>query len=656
MLKLGRLFLNFIFSRTDKSSKQQFVFLAFITIFSSLLVILVPLFQKNIIDSIISLKLDKYLLLIFLTSGIMFSLVSVIEALLLNSLFMKIKNKIEFELLSSVSRNENSLIKQRGPGAYMVSIFGSSEQIANLLNSNYFSLFTVCISAIITLIISFQWSWVFPFIVLNSYIIMILIVKITNKLYIKNFKKAREIIYDINPRVLEFIEHRKSIRAFTNICDFENNINSNFLKRDKYLKKAFASNIFGKTSLVALKNISLSIFFILSMIEILNNNLEISSFFAMISYFNVVYIPITVFQEIYSNLNKFNSLHEKIEDHLLIEKKYKIPRDNLMHLKNISFSYKDEKKTLANFNLSVDKNIGLVGLSGEGKTTILKAIFGDIYPNSGQILFGSENIVNIPNPILFSSIRYYSQDTEIFNEDLIFNITLGKVALSNKDYSFKIKTCQNILEALKNYIFENPVINIKEIKNEFIELLKELFNVNESYLDGEEFLKNIINEIKNGNIIINSSYISSLIVSRKYYSEERLQKLVKELNLTNLEGRKLGQRGDKISGGEKNKICLARFLLPIHKGPFIIDEPFTSLDIFSEEENLLILKRYLKDNIGIIISHKMNIIKELSDKIIVLDKGLISEQGSHEELMNNNSLYFKLYQKFVNYRLSNIKK
>jgi len=120
--------------------------------------------------------------------------------------------------------------------------------------------------------------------------------------------------------------------------------------------------------------------------------------------------------------------------------------------------------------------------------------------------------------------------------------------------------------------------------------------------------------------------------------------LLKRLNITSLVGRNLGQRGSNISGGEKNRICLARFLLPEHNGFFIIDEPFISLDLLAEKQCLGVLKDYIKDYKGIVISHKLNVIQELSEEILILEQGKIIGQGSHEKLLKENELYQTLYQ------------
>ena len=104
----------------------------------------------------------------------------------------------------------------------------------------------------------------------------------------------------------------------------------------------------------------------------------------------------------------------------------------------------------------------------------------------------------------------------------------------------------------------------------------------------------------------------------------------------------VGERGLKLSGGEKQRIGIARTILK--EAPIILlDESTSSLDYTTEKKILANLKKDKKNSTMIIISHRLSAITDV-DKIIVLDEGKIVEQGKHMELMDNKREYFRLWQ------------
>jgi ATP-binding cassette subfamily B protein len=105
----------------------------------------------------------------------------------------------------------------------------------------------------------------------------------------------------------------------------------------------------------------------------------------------------------------------------------------------------------------------------------------------------------------------------------------------------------------------------------------------------------------------------------------------------------VGERGHRLSGGEKQRLAIARLLLKAPK-IVILDEATAHLD--SENEALVqeALKSALKDRTSIVIAHRLSTIVH-ADQILVLDAGVIVERGTHEELVAKRGLYFDLYQR-----------
>lgn len=102
----------------------------------------------------------------------------------------------------------------------------------------------------------------------------------------------------------------------------------------------------------------------------------------------------------------------------------------------------------------------------------------------------------------------------------------------------------------------------------------------------------------------------------------------------------VGERGVKLSVGEKQRISIARALLkdaPI----LILDEATASVDTATEKLIQDALHRLMRGRTSFVIAHRLSTIRE-ADKILVIQKGRIQEQGTHEQLLNNNGLYAQL--------------
>lgn len=114
----------------------------------------------------------------------------------------------------------------------------------------------------------------------------------------------------------------------------------------------------------------------------------------------------------------------------------------------------------------------------------------------------------------------------------------------------------------------------------------------------------------------------------------------------------IGEGGVKVSGGEKQRLSIARALL---RNPDILvfDEATSSLDSLTEEEITATIRDVsdLTDHITILIAHRLSTIRH-ADRIYVLEKGNVIEQGSHDELVTRNGLYYAMWRQQIGERES----
>ena len=230
------------------------------------------------------------------------------------------------------------------------------------------------------------------------------------------------------------------------------------------------------------------------------------------------------------------------------------------------------------------------------------------------------------NKITFNNVEFNYGEAKILDK-ISFTINKGEsVALVGSSGSGKT-TIANLLNGFFNPKSGNLLIDNNNISN----ITKESLYRNISIVTQESILFNdtILNNIKIGNLDSN---------------KDDVIKAAKEANahefiMQQLEGyqTKIGDYGNKLSGGQKQRLTIARAML---KSPsiLILDEATSSLDSKSEKKIQDAIDKLMYGKTSLIIAHKFSTIKKC-DKIILIDKGRIIAQGTHEELINSNSSY-----------------
>ena len=235
-------------------------------------------------------------------------------------------------------------------------------------------------------------------------------------------------------------------------------------------------------------------------------------------------------------------------------------------------------------------------------------------------------LIKFENKITFENIEFNYGDSKILDK-ISFTINKGEsVALVGSSGSGKT-TIANILNGFFNPKSGNLLID----NNNISQITKESLYKNISIVTQESILFNdsILNNIKIGNL--DSKKEDVINAAKDANAHEFIEQQLNGYDTM------IGDYGNKLSGGQKQRLTIARAML---KSPsiLILDEATSSLDSKSEKKIQDAINKLMQGKTSLIIAHKFSTIKKC-DKIILIDKGRIIAQGTHEELINSNSSY-----------------
>jgi len=296
-----------------------------------------------------------------------------------------------------------------------------------------------------------------------------------------------------------------------------------------------------------------------------------------------------------------------------------------------------------------------------GDITVLVALLGRMYMPVNSLL--NIQVEWIRSMALFKRIfDYFDIPVEIENaKDAVTpDKVTGDVVFEHVEFSYEeskkiLKDISFTLNAGKSIAIVGPS---GSGKSTIVNLIPRLYDVDSGSVtfDGTDvrkldlkFLRDQVGVVSQETYLFNGTIRENLLYAKPDATEEAMVEALKKANIWDFIEKQekgidteVGNRGLKLSGGEKQRISIARIIL---KDPtiFIFDEATSALDSISEKKIQDAIDPIIKSKTSILIAHRLSTILA-ADEILVVKDGTIAERGTHKELMNKEGVYRELYE------------
>ncbi|MDP1844680.1 MAG: ABC transporter ATP-binding protein [Sediminibacterium sp.] len=255
----------------------------------------------------------------------------------------------------------------------------------------------------------------------------------------------------------------------------------------------------------------------------------------------------------------------------------------------------------------------------------------------------------LQTPLLISDNKESTMIPEFNNEIEFKNVSFSynEVAIL-KNINLKIEKGKTIALVGSSGAGKSTLVDLIPRFHEVTsgELLIDGVNIKEYPLHSIRHLMGIVTQEP---ILFNDTISNNITLGKENVAMDEIKKAAAVANALHFINNKengfnanVGDRGNKLSGGEKQRITIAR---AVFKNPpiLILDEATSSLDTESERLVQDAIYNMMKNRTSIVIAHRLSTIRN-ADEIIVLQKGEIAERGTHNNLMNHNGIYRRLVE------------
>lgn len=513
-------------------------------------------------------SLDWLLLLTFAACFIARQLINTLRDSMLEKYSGQVAEELRQKLLDKVFRDGQALVQKQGTGSLITMSLDGVDEVRQYIKLIYSKVLTMMIVPVLIFVGMLFLSWTSAVILLVMYPLIVLFMIILG-----HAAQDRAIKQFGNFQVLSnnFIDSLRGIDTLKYLGLSKRYSKSIFNLSEGFRKKTMAVLKVAMLSTFALDfftTLSIAIIAVFLGFDLMNGKIALFPALGILILAPDYFLPIRDFAgDFHATLNgknAFKRINELIN--LPEEKTNDLPlktwsAQDQLKIKNLKFTYQKGTE-IGPVSLQVQgfKKIGIIGMSGSGKTSLINLLSGFLTPDQVQIELQGQKTTTMNIPAWQRQMTYIPQEPYVFTKSLRENIA-----------------------------FYNPQASDYEIKQAI-------------HIMG---LDALLNDLPNG--------------------------------LDTVIGR--GKR--VLSGGQSQRIALARAFLDPKRKIMIFDEPTAHLDIETEIDLKKRMMPLMQNKLVFFATHRLHWLKEM-DYILVMDHGQLVEQGSYEQLQQNQGYFCKL--------------
>ena len=494
----------------------------------------------------------------------------------------EVRKDVQVQILNNLIDADTKHIDSKHTGTFMSNVTNDVAHLTNLISVAILNTFKDTLTLIGLLAVMFYQN-------LELSLISIIMIPLASFAARSLGKRISKVSFEqmewaavLNSYLIDMFKNHKLIKIFQKEA-YEKNRAEVFLEKVKEKGKKMAI-VFVRASPIMeiMTGIMIAILIYYSGRLVMNNEIEMSNFFSFLAAMMLAYQPVRSLATLNIVINQGLTSAKRILP--VIDEKSKLKRskdDRELNLKNGDIEFKNIE-----FSYDHDNEIAKTKKKITLKNINLKMIGGKMTSLVGHSGSGKSTILNlIP--------RIYDAD-------------LGEITIDNQSiYKTKIKSLRNNI----SFVSQDTNLFDDTIKN------------NIAYADMDATDEEIYNAAKLS------------------YASEFIDKLEKKYET------KIGENGIRLSGGEKQRLSIARAILKKSK-IILLDEATSSLDAETEDKIQKAISFLSKDRTTIVIAHRLSTILN-SNKIYVIDSGNVVAEGNHHELINSSSIYKNFYNKQI---------